>query len=76
MDPYFCNVKILGLALERLASVVDQIHVVYFANDPEQCLINSRNFDRQDKKVTGFIKDLSEIYDPPEECIPVFRVQN
>lgn len=45
-------------------------HFIYFSNSPAQCLINSVH--RGNRDVESDIKQMSRIYNPPSNSLPVY----
>ena len=72
VDPNLCIQYNLTKAKDWVEGLdVEQIEVIYFENNPQQCLINSRK--RVDKPVEQYISYLSRIYEPQGPVIPVWR---
>lgn len=69
--PEFCNEKTRLYVEELLMSAGYCVETIFFQNDPEQCLENAKS--RPEKLVNGYIKFLSERYNPPPDAIPVWR---
>jgi adenylate kinase family enzyme len=68
--PVFCDKYILNSLLNWLdTNNINERHLIYYANSPEQCLINAST--RPNKNVNSYIKQLSKIYEPIDP-IPVF----
>ena len=76
-DPKLCHPFSRGVVAEfvRLQRPVDEFRWIFFANDPAQCLENSRAEDRGGKEVDGYIRMMTKWYTIPEgaETIPVWR---
>lgn len=71
-SPFFCREGALNHVMKLVSDRVPDadLSVIYFENDPEQCLLNSKR--RLDKPVENLIRDLSEVYHPPEGALPVW----
>lgn len=71
-SPEFCSQKLLTGA--RVQALLQYPHhdqrVIYFENNPEQCLINAKM--RPNKPVDGAIRRWSKEYNPPENAFKVF----
>lgn len=74
-DPQLCFEKNRQNALKRIKSLNPdcKIEWIFFKNDPEKCLVNTRIRDRAAiisfkpiKKVESFIKNFSQYYTIPE----------
>lgn len=76
-SPHFCIRPQLDMAIQiahKAGFSPTEIEIVFFQNDPAQCLINAARPDRKKKKVNNYILQLQQIYDPPAEfAIPVYR---
>lgn len=70
-DPYFCVEETLHKAVQTLGVIYlnTEFEFVYFENNPENCLRNAKN--RPQKKTDNLIKQLSKVYNPPSDAIPV-----
>lgn len=69
--PDFCIPKVLDSVIYRLKKAGFMVEVIYFENNPQQCLENAKN--RPDKKVDGYIKYLTTVYSPPSGSIEVWK---
>jgi len=69
--PEFCDDRIRLYVKHRLIDAGFTVREVYFKNDATQCLENAKT--RQNKKVNGYIKELSGIYSTPLNAIDVWK---
>jgi len=71
-SPFFCEEKSLERAqLSARKMYPNHKHVlIFFENNPHQCLINSH--ERGGRRVSGFIRHMSQRYRPPCDAIPVW----
>lgn len=71
-DPYLCFACNRNVAEERFKDLGFDVEWVFFENNPEQCLRNSRK--RETKSVERDIVWFSENYTIPlgVECVPVY----
>jgi len=71
-DPYMCDPDIFLKIVEFLKSFkFVHLEFIFFENDGEQCLINAKN--RPEKQVSGFIKYLTKVYNPPRVDKKVYK---
>ncbi len=66
-DPYLCFKNFRVAAIKRIESINPNIKIdwLFFENDPEKCLENSKN---RDRKVESFIKNFSTKYEIPKNA--------
>lgn len=66
-DPYLCFKNFRVAAIKRIESINPDIKIdwLFFENDPEKCLENSKN---RDRKVESFIKNFSTKYEIPKNA--------
>lgn len=69
--PAFCLRPVRDSVVVKLLNNGYKVSTFYFENDPEQCLRNAK--ERPDKKVDGYIRYLSQSYDPPSGSLKVWR---
>ena len=78
-DAHFCLDGVLTEARNIIKqSLPDhEQHLVFFANDPEACLVNveTRKESGDYRSVTNFINFVSTVYKPQGEVVPVFKKQ-
>ena len=73
-DSFFCKESIINNCIKFLKEdlhFTGDIQLIYFENNKEQCLLNAQR--RSNKKVDEFIRYLSGIYNPPKECLKVWK---
>jgi predicted kinase len=72
-DPLLCYPHNRQAAAELLQQCCPQatLEWVYFENDPERCLANSKARSGP-KTVDQFIKEASKVYRPPQLAVPVY----
>jgi len=69
-DPHLCNKKTLNYCIDYFKSNNYDVKVLYFDNNKEQALINSK---KRNKKVVKFIDIMSRIYNPPRVDLKVYK---
>jgi adenylate kinase family enzyme len=72
-DPHLCMQGVGSAAARRLEAQGHEVTLVFFANDPERCLVNAAR--RPDKSVARFIVQLAESYQLPDGVVglPVYE---
>lgn len=61
--PDFCIETVRNEVFKKLRDRGYDVEFIFYENNPEQCLSNAKR--RKDKKVDGYIRLLSKVYDPP-----------
>jgi hypothetical protein len=72
--PVFCEEKVRNKLTSDLIEAGYEVDYVYFENNPKQCLENAKR--RIEKKVDGYIKYLSSVYNPPWIDVEVWEEEN
>lgn len=72
-DPHLCAPGVGCAAERRLSTQGHEVTSVFFANDPERCLVNAAR--RPEKSVARFIVQLAKSYQLPDGVVglPVYE---
>lgn len=73
-DPNFCAGETVRAAQEWFQTGGYDVESVYFQNDPQQCLRNAMQAEREHKAVHGAILMWARVYAPPEDALPVHEI--
>lgn len=66
-DPNFCITEVRNKAQKILLDLGYKVNWIFFENNPNQCIINSKK--RPEKSVEMYIKQLSLLYNIPENSV-------
>lgn len=73
VDPVFCRSPVRDAAASWFERMGLTVEFVFFANDPESALRNSRAPEREAKSVRADVLALSRVYTPGPRPLPVWR---